>query len=341
MSYRPPPGDGAQLPPAVKCLEHHAGVVRQSADDAGIEQQPVGDAVRFAQRKELCELPHGLGIVPEDLGDVVDGVVGQHGSQLFDHPAAQSQLLQIGLDGVEGQLLQFVHQNASGGKLFFWNTQFRQYFANDQPAVDLDPDVGGGQADAAEERHHGAEQFGLGLHTVDAPHVHVPLVVLPPPPPRHALVPPALRDGVPLERHRQSFRAALGHDHPGQTGGHLRSEGDGPIALVRKGVQLLRDLLPGLARVQGGGFQDRGVVLLEGVLGSDGAPLVEQPRSEAHVGGVEIARPLGRVGVQPLLLLGGRAVAGRVRFLENVLVELGGRDAPSARATASLGEEGR
>mmetsp|Transcript_23680 Transcript_23680/g.47522 ORF Transcript_23680/g.47522 Transcript_23680/m.47522 type:complete len:222 (-) Transcript_23680:33-698(-) len=156
--------------------------------------------------------------------------------------------------------------------------------------------------------------------------------MLPPPPPRHPLIPPTLRNAKPLERQIQP--PLLRHDHPRQTGRHLRPQRHGPLPLIHEIVQLLRDLLAGLAGVQGLRFEDGGVVFGEAVEGGDVSPLGEEPGAQAHVGGVEVACSFGGVGVQGLGgWFGGRGGGGGGGFGEDVLVGDGGGDAASASSS--------
>lgn len=76
-----------------------------------------------------------------------------------------------------------------------------------------------------------------------------------------------------------------------------------PRTLVLEVVELLRDLLPGLAHVQGLRLQHGRVVLLKAVRLGDVPPHAEQPVPGAHLLRVKVPRAPRRVQVQLLLLL--------------------------------------
>ncbi len=119
-----------------------------------------------------------------------------------------------------------------------------------------------------------------------AHHVRVPLVVLALAPPGHALVPEALGNAEPFQRKGQRV-PALQHQ-PGQGGRHFRPQGEPPAALVLEGIQLLGDLVAGLAHVELLALQHAGVVLLEAELAGGLAPDVEQPVPQPHFLRVEV-----------------------------------------------------
>mmetsp|Transcript_61851 Transcript_61851/g.182627 ORF Transcript_61851/g.182627 Transcript_61851/m.182627 type:complete len:280 (+) Transcript_61851:81-920(+) len=121
----PPPGDGAELPPSIERLEDGAGVVRQSSDDGGVEGDPIGDPVRVAQFEERPELGDPLGVGGEGGGDVVEGRRRHGRRELLDDLPGEAEVLEIVLDGVDGDLLQFVDEDARRRELLLGHTQLR------------------------------------------------------------------------------------------------------------------------------------------------------------------------------------------------------------------------
>ena len=106
-------------------------------------------------------------------------------------------------------LVELVDDDADGRELVGGDAVDGQDGREDLARVDLDADVLGGDADGGEEEHDRAEQLHLGGDRRLADDVHVPLVVLALAAALHRLEPPALGDGVPLEREHERGGAVL------------------------------------------------------------------------------------------------------------------------------------
>ena len=147
-----------------------------------------------------------------------------------------------------------------------------------------------GSAEAIEQREQRGDQLGLGADARLAPDVHVPLEVLALAAAGRALVAPVLGDREPAQRQPQAPGAR--HHHARERGRHL-----GPqrvAALVQlEVVELLDDLLAGLAGEELLGLEHRGVHLLEGEGPGHGAEMLEEPVAAPQILGVEVARAAG------------------------------------------------
>ncbi len=104
---------------------------------------------------------------------------------------------------------------------------------------------------------------------------------------RHALVAEALGDREPLDRKGEGALAR--HDHARERGRHLGAQRELAAGLVLEGVDLVDDLLAGLALEEFEGFDDAGVVRFEARGDGGGAPRIEDAVAQLHVLGVEIA----------------------------------------------------
>ena len=137
------------------------------------------------------------------------------------------------------------------------------------------------------------------LDPLDPDDIHVPLVVLPPPPSRRPLVPPALPHREPLGRERQAL--ALREHQTRERGRQLRAQRDAPAALVLEVVKLARDLLSRLPREERLGLEHGRLEALEAVRARDGGEVFKEPVAGAEVGRREVPGAPGGGGVDHLL----------------------------------------
>src|ERR1044071_3040754 len=89
-----------------------------------------------------------------------------------------------------------------------------------------------------------------------------------------AFVPKELREGKPFDR---LFIATLvGRHHAGQARGHLRTQGDIPLAFVLEIIELTDDFLAAFGSKQFERFQGRAVVLSKAVTACDRSPGIKE-----------------------------------------------------------------
>ena len=127
---------------------------------------------------------------------------------------------------------------------------------------------------------------------------------------RHALVSPALPDREPLRRQRQ--RLALLQNQPRERRRQLRPQRHPAIALIRKVIQLRRDLFPSLPREQFLALQHRRVELVEPENLRALSKVSKQPRPLSHLLRREISRPLRRLQIDRRPLRPALARARRI-----------------------------
>jgi len=199
-----------------------------------------------------------------------------------------------------------IHQHTGRGKQVIGHAVGAHEVSEQLTAVHLDAHVLRRDAQVCEGRGDSRQQLRLCLHAIHAPDIHVPLVMLAPPPTSHALVAPALGKGEPLEREGQ--RILLCHDHARQRRGHLWPQTQAPSTFVLEVVQLLGDLFARLADVQALALHDGRIVLLEAEALGHTAPAIKQPLLPAHLLRIEVPRALGRLYVQLPLLPAATAV---------------------------------
>ena len=279
--------DGAELALRVERLEDDAGVVGEAADDGDVEDDLVADAVDLEQREKLPDAGDRGGVRAGDGGGLVERrdvhQVERLAAGLVVEPLAAHDLL----DRLARHLALLVEREEGAGV---------EPLVDAEPREQLREERAGGEADAvglvrdahaAHRVDRGGEDLGLAGDVLLADHVEVELVVFALTALGHALVAEALGDAEPLEGELE--RALALRDHARERGRHLRPERDVAAGLVLERVDLVLDLLAGLALEQLERLDDARVVVLEAVRDRGRAPGVEDPVAEDHVLGVEVA----------------------------------------------------